>query len=194
VRNTMRRTAPVIVVVAALAAGVANGKQCQGITFADQAQIDGSALTLNGLGLRQATVFRVNVYVGALYLARPSNEPTGILGSNAPYRLILQFVRNVDAGDIRKSWTEGFERNSGPQLPALQDRIATLNGWMSDVKTGQQLIFTFRPGSGVQVNVNGTVKGTIAGDEFAKALLSIWLGATPPNPQIKIGMLGGACG
>jgi hypothetical protein len=192
----MQRTASLapLIVIAALAAGVADGKQCLGISFADQAQTDGSALTLNGLGLRQATVFRVNVYVGALYLAKPSNDPTTILGSNAPYRLVLQFVRNVDAGDITKSWTEGFERNSGSQLAALQERIATLNGWMTDVKTGQQLIFSFKPGTGVQVNVNGTVKGTIPGDEFAKALLSIWLGATPPNPQVKAGMLGAACG
>lgn len=192
----MHRTASLapLIVIAALAAGVADGKQCLGISFADQVQTDGSALTLNGLGLRQATVFRVNVYVGALYLAKPSNDPTTILGSNAPYRLVLQFVRNVDAGDITKSWREGFERNSGPQLAALQERIATLNGWMTDVKTGQQLIFSFKPGTGVQVNVNGTVKGTIPGDEFAKALLSIWLGPTPPNPQVKTGMLGAACG
>ena len=48
-------------------------------------------------------------------------------------------------------------------------------------------------GAGLQVDVNGTVKGTIKGDDFANAFLSIWLGASPPNPDIKTGMLGGAC-
>lgn len=69
-----------------------------------------------------------------------------------------------------------------------------LSGWMSDVKTGQRLTFLFKPGAGVQVNVNGTVKGTIRGDDFGKAFLALWLGPEPPNPELKVGLLGGACG
>jgi hypothetical protein len=42
--------------------------------------------------------------------------------------------------------------------------------------------------------LDGTVKGTIKGDDFAKAFLSIRLGADPPNPEIKAGLLGGSCG
>ena len=56
-------------------AGVAHGKECKGVNFPDQAQVDGSTLTLNGLGLRQATMFKVNVYVAALYVAKTSNDP-----------------------------------------------------------------------------------------------------------------------
>jgi len=41
--------------------------------------------------------------------------------------------------------------------------------------------------------VNGATKGIIKGDDFTKALFSIWLGADPPNPEIKSGLLGGAC-
>ena len=47
---------------------------------------------------------------------------------------------------------------------------------------------------GMQVEVNGTVKGTITGDDFATAFLAIWLGPHPPNPGLKSGLLGGACG
>ena len=181
-------------VIAMLGAGVAQGKECKGVNFPDQAQVEGTNLTLNGLGLRQATVFKVNVYVAALYVAKTSNDANALLGANAPSQLILQFVRNVGADDLRKGWSEGFEKNSKDQLPALKDRIATLNGWMTDVKTGERLTFTSKPGAGVTVNVNGVVKGTVKGDDFAKAFLAIWLGGDPPNPEIKAGMLGGACG
>jgi hypothetical protein len=44
------------------------------------------------------------------------------------------------------------------------------------------------------VDVNGTAKGTINGDDFAKAFFSIWLGANTPNPALKRGLIGGACG
>ena len=190
----MQRSLLLMGVIAALAAGIADAKQCQGVTFPDQAQVEGSTLTLNGLGLRQATMFKVNVYVAALYVAKTSSDPNVLLGSSTPSELILQFVRDVSVSDLTKAWTEGFEKNAKGELPALKERIATLNGWMTDVKTGQRLSFVHKPGAGIQVNVNGTVKGTIKGDDFAKAFLSIWLGGDPPNPEIRSGLLGGACG
>jgi hypothetical protein len=193
-KTDMKRMLLQALVVAALGVGVAHGKECKGVNFPDQAQVEGSNLTLNGLGLRQATAFKVNVYVAALYVSKTSSDPNALLGSTAPSELVLQFVRNVGADDLRKGWTEGFEKNSKGELPALKDRIAMLNGWMADVKTGDRLTFTSKPGAGVTVNVNGAVKGTIKGDDFAKAFLAIWLGADPPNPEIKAGMLGGACG
>ena len=180
--------------LAALGAGAANGKDCKGVNFPDQVQVEGTSLTLNGLGLRQATAFKVNVYVAALYVAKTSTDPNALLGSNTPSELILQFVRNVGADDLRKAWSEGFEKNAKDQLPALKERIAMLNGWMADVKTGERLSFVHRPGAGIEVVVGGASKGTIKGDDFAKAFLSIWLGADPPNPEIKAGLLGGACG
>ena len=190
----MKRVFLPAIAVAALVAGIAHGKECKGIDFPDQAQVEGASLALNGLGLRQATAFKVNVYVAALYVTKTSSDANALLGPNAPSELILQFVRNVGADDLRKRWSYGFEKNAMDQLPALKERIAMLNGWMADVKTGERLTFIHKPGTGLQVDVNGTVKGIIKGDDFAKAFLSIWLGADPPNPEIKAGMLGGACG
>ena len=183
-----------VLVFATLGAGVGEAKECKGVNFPDQAQVEGSSLILNGLGLRQATMMKVNVYVAALYVTKTSTDPKALLGSNEPSELILQFVRNVGAEDLRKGWSEGFEKNSKDQLPALKDRIAMLNGWMGDVKTGERLTFIHKPGTGLQVDVNGAVKGIIKGDDFAKAFFAIWLGGDPPNPEIKAGILGGACG
>ncbi len=174
-------------------ASVAHGKECNGIDFPDHAQVDGSNLTLNGLGLRLATAFKVKVYVAALYLPKTATDPNAVLASNAPNELILQFLRNVSADDLRGAWSEGFEKNAKDQLPALKERIATLNSWMADVKTGERLTFVHTPGTGVQVSVDGTVKGTIKGDDFARTFLAIWLGSHPPNPEIKAGLLGGSC-
>jgi len=177
----------------AMGTDIAQAKECKGVNFPDQTQVEGSNLTLNGLGLRQATMLKVSVYVAALYTAKPSADPNAILGSDTPKELILQFVRDVGADDLRKGWEEGFDKNAKGQLPALKERIETFKGWTADIKTGQRLTFVLKPGVGTQVDVNGTVKGTIKGDDFAKALLSIWLG-DPPNPEIKSGLLGGACG
>jgi hypothetical protein len=100
-----------LVLAAALGSGVAQAKECKGVNFPEQAQVEGSSLTLNGLGLRQATAFKVNVYVAALYVAKPSSDPSVLLGAGTPSELTLQFVRNVGADDLRKGWSEGFEKN-----------------------------------------------------------------------------------
>jgi hypothetical protein len=180
--------------IAMSSAGVAYGKECRDVSFPDQAQVDGNNLTLNGLGVRKATFLKVNVYVAALYVAKKSSDPGVLLGSNAPAELIVHFVRDVGVKDITGAWDEGFANNAKAQLPALKDRIAMLNGLMSDMKTGQRTTFSFQPGVGTKIAVNGMVKGTIKGDDFAKALLSVWLGAEPANPELKAGLLGGACG
>ena len=190
----MRRNLLLIGVIALSGMSAAHGRECKNVSFPDQANVAGEALLLNGLGLRQATMFNVNVYVAALYVPKISSDPNAILGSSAAYELILQFVRDVDADDVRKAWFEGFTKNAKAELPALKDRIATLNSWMGDMQTGQRLTFIFKPGVGVQVNLNDTAKGTIAGDDFARAFLSIWLGAAPANPGLKSGLLGGTCG
>jgi len=178
----------------AFSIGDAHGKECAGVSFPDQVQFDSGTLNLNGLGLRQATIFKVDVYVAALYLTQTSSDAAAILESNGAKELVLQFVRDVGSDDLNKAWDEGFENNAKSQLPALQERIETFKGWMADVKAGQQLRFVFTPGAGIRVEVDGTVKGTIEGDDFARALLSIWLGPKPPNADLKAGLLGGKCG
>ena len=192
-KSCARRIALSAVLTLGLSAGIANAKECAGVSFPDQAQVEGANLALNGLGLRLATMLKVKVYVAALYVGKTSKDASAILGSSEPTELVLHFVRDVGADDVRKGFDEGFEKNAKAQLPALKERIAKLNGWIPDVKSGQKLTFVRKPGAGVQVDVNGSVKGTISGDDFAKAFLSIWLG-DPPNSEIKTGLLGGACG
>ncbi len=108
---------------AALAAGVAQGKECKGVAFPDTAQVEGATLTLNGLGLRQATMFKVNVYVAALYVAKTSNDPNVILGAKAPSELILQFVRDVGAADIPRAGKKVSRRTR--KQSCLPSRIAS---------------------------------------------------------------------
>jgi hypothetical protein len=175
------------------AGGVARASECRGIEFPSHVQLEGHELTLNGLGIRKATFLKVNVYVAALYVVRPSHDARALVESNGPDELILHFVRSVGVDDLRKAWVEGFARNSPAEVAALQGRISQLNAWMSDVKSGERLTFARRPGAGIQVEVNGTTKGVIAGDDFSRAFLSIWLGATPPNPELKDGLLGQPC-
>jgi len=162
-----------------------------GVTLPDQVAVEGRTLVLNGMGLREATILKVRVYVAGLYLEARSSDPGQIMASEGTKRLLMHFVRDVGRGNLVEAWKEGFAKSAGPGLAALQDRLATLDGWMVDVKRGDTLAFTQIPGRGVVVEVKGQAKGTLAGGDFARALWGIWLGDQPPNPGLKKGLLGG---
>jgi len=174
-------------------AGTAAARDCDGVSFPQQIQAQGETLTLNGLGLRKATIFGIKVYVGALYVPHPTADAAAILSSQQPAEVELRFVFHVTAGQLRDAWQEGFEKSAAGNLPQLQSRIAQLNGWMKSVGSGQRMTFLRIPGVGIRYSLDGAVQGTIAGDDFAKAFLAIWLGSSPPSPELKAGLLGGEC-
>lgn len=186
------RNCMLIAAVAWVAPLLVHARDCLGVSFPDQVQVGGSPLVLNGLGLRQATFFKVNVYIAALYIPKPTSAASSILSATAPYEMQLHFVRSVGAADIAKGWVEGFARNGQGAEAASDERVATLRGWTIDIKAGESMIFSFLPGTGLEVRVDGNLKGTIRGDDFGRTFLSIWLGV-PPNPEIKAGLLGGRC-
>jgi hypothetical protein len=179
---------------ALLAAAPLYGRECRGIAFPERVTVQGATLALNGLGVRKATIFKVNVYVAALYVVSPSQDAHSLLRESGPSELVLQFVRSVSAKELRERWTEGLEKNSKGRIAGaeLARRVAMLNGWMTDIDSGQRMTFV-KTGAGISVDVNGSAKGTIPGEDFSQLFLSIWLGEDPPNPELKSGLLGGRC-
>jgi len=170
----------------------AQAAQCAGVEMQDSVTLDGQPLVLNGLGLRLATFVKVKVYVAGLYVPKQSEQAQTLLSTDQPWQLVLSFMRSVDADDMVKAWNEGFENNAKAQLPALKDRIDILNGVMKDLEEKDTLTFAYLPGKGSRIELNGQTATTIKGQDFASALLSIWLG-DPPNDEIKRGLLGGKC-
>lgn len=179
-----------------LSAGCARAaavRQCDGVSFPEHIQAQGQTLTLNGLGLRKATIFGIKVYVGALYVAHPTSDAQVLLSSGDPLEMQLRFVFRVTAGELRGAWRDGFEKSAPAELPRLQSRIAQLNAWMRSVKSGDRMTFLRIPGKGIRYSLDGTVVGTIPGEDFARAFLAIWLGASPPSRALRAGLLGGPC-
>ncbi len=179
------------VILATLAtAGSAFAGQKAGVTMPDSIRVADKTLVLNGMGLREATIFNVDVYVAGLYLERKTASAQEILTSKQVKRLLLVFKRDLSRSDMVDAWRDGFKTNGGKALPSLRDRVKQLSSWMADVDKGQRMTFTYVPGSGIEVSVKGQRKGLIPGDDFAKVFFSIWLGPKPPNKGLRSGLLG----
>ncbi len=190
---TVVASAALLLCLRAGAAAAAPSAECDGVSFPQRIQARGETLTLNGLGLRKATIFGIKVYVGALYVAHPTADANAILDSREPAQIDLAFVFRASAGQLRSAWQDGFQKSAPGKLPALQSRIARLDGWMHGVRSGEKMSFLRIPGVGIQYSLDGAVQGTIPGDDFARAFLAIWLGASPPSPELRAGLLGGPC-
>jgi len=178
---------PMVILMTAMSA---HAMERDGVEYPDAITVSNVNLILNGLGTREATIFKVNVYVAALYLERTASDGYAICNSDETKRLILHFVRNVSGGDIANAWAEGFMKNAGDDISSYQSRIETLNSWMSEMKDGEIMMFTYIPGTGLEVSVKGTFMGTIEGSDFASVFFSIWLGDDPPNRGLRNGLLG----
>lgn len=185
----MRSRAAALLTVLLLAPTAASAKVKEGVSLPDEVEYAGKKLTLNGLGVREATVFNVKVYVAGLYLEKKSSDGAAIAGSADAKRLVMHFVRDVDQDDLVEAYSDGFEKVGAS--PALKPRIEQLLKLMTAVKVGDELALSFVPDKGTVVEVRGKERGVIPGADFAKALFSIWLGAEPPNKSLKAGLLGG---
>lgn len=179
-----------LLVTAALTApAAASAREVAGVSLPDSVTVEGAGpLALNGAGIRKK--FIIKVYVGALYVAQASKDAEAILKADAPRRVRLVFLRDVDRKAILGAFKEGFEKNSAAELATLLPQLDRLGGAIGDVKEKGEILFTYVPGIGTTVTgPAGTV--TVEGKGFADALLRNWIGAHPADGDLKKGMLGG---
>ncbi len=159
-----------------------------GVTLPDTEQVGGKSLVLNGLGLRSE--FMVKVYVAGLYLEQKSSDPGAIIKADAPNRIVMQFLHSASQSQMSNAFKESFNDNTPDAVKTMKPDIDQLLGALEPLKVGDQMVFTYVPGTGTTLAINGKDKLTIAGSAFNPVLLSVWLGPKPPTAAVKKGMLG----
>jgi hypothetical protein len=169
----------------------AHARVCSGVNAPATVQVAGTTLHLNGMGIREATAFQVDVYVASLYVTETSRDANAILGSDTPKRMVLRFVRDVGRDDMVEAFRDGFRKNA-PGTPAA--KISQLVAMVEDMQEGQVMTFTYIPGRGLEFGVQGRSKGVIEGADFARAVFALFIGPRPPNAGLRTGLLGGRCG
>jgi long-chain acyl-CoA synthetase len=148
---------------------------------------------LNGAGVRNKWFFKV--YVGALYLAQKQSSDDAIIADENVHRVALHMLRELGSKKLYGAFSEAIEANhTSAELAAMDadlKQMAAIFDAVKEVKEGDVIALDYLPGSGTQISVNGTARGTIAGVTFNRALLRIWLGSKPAQADLKKAMLGG---
>jgi hypothetical protein len=178
--------AAILCSAAALWVPVAEAREVSGVYMPEAVSVDGRELRLNGMGLSQKTVFFTahDVYVVGLYLERSTRDPGAAVATDQAKRVSIAMLRDVDRDVFAHAVETGIERNSGPEMPALRERLDRLKRALPDLKKGDVLDFTYVPGVGTLVRGQGE-EMAIPGKDFADALFSVWLGPKSLDDDLR---------
>ena len=163
---------------------VGSTKIPESVTFGDQ------TVDLNGAGMRKKLF--IKVYVGALYTAEPSTKPDQLIASNGNKSMRMHIVhKKISAKKIRDAWTQGLRTNlTADKFATVKARLERFNSLFPDLQKGDIIEMNFQPGKGTEVVIDGSPRGSVEGDDFFSALMLVWIGDKPADPDLKQGILG----
>ena len=186
----MRRVSLVLLFAAlpALAAEVA------GVKVEDRVRLESSELVLNGAGLR--TKYFLSIYVAGLYLPEKKASAVDVLALTGAKRISMRLMRGLSAKQLTDALELGIRANTTTaEREALKGRLGELTDIMNTIhsaKEGDLITLDWLPGAGTRITLNGEHRGgVIAGEDFYRALLRIWLGDEPAQESLKKALLGG---
>jgi hypothetical protein len=165
--------------------------EVKGVKVDEVAQVGGSALQLNGVGLRTKMMFKV--YVGALYLPQKQVDANAIINDHGNKRISMHFLREVASDQLIHGMDEGFfANNNAAELAAIEPQMKAFHQMMTstkEVKEGDVILLDFMPTS-AEFSLNGKAVGKVEGEAFNQALLRVWLGNHAVDVSLKKALLG----
>lgn len=174
--------------VASLLGLPAAGATIQGVRFAESRQAGDLTLKLVGTGL-QRYAYVYHVCVAALYL--PAGTKPGDALTDIPKTLEIEYFHKIRADQFASLTVKGVKANTPPaEFARVEARLGDFVAAYRSVQPGDRYSLTFLPGDGTTLALNGKTVIHIPGDDFARAIYSVWLGKKPVTEGLKAGLLG----
>ena len=164
-----------------------------GVRFDERIRLGTGELQLNGAGVREKFIFKA--YAIGLYLAEKKFSAEEALALEGPKRLHIVTLRDLSAEQFADAMVEGVRKNhSENENENLHARVEAFKTAILAVKStarGSLIVIDWLPGNGTRLSIDGQQKsGDIAGEDFFRALLKIWVGPKPVQNDLKDALLG----
>ncbi|MBD8095524.1 chalcone isomerase family protein [Pseudomonas fluorescens] len=152
---------------------------------ADRLKQAGFPAQVEGLALKNQAVLNylwADVYAAALY------APADLTAKQAwdqqkALRLMLYYFRNIDRADVIKAASATLERQQANA--GLNPEIDKLHARFRDIRSGDRYALDFRPGRGLNLEINGQVVFSSGDDALARAYLGIWLAPSGLSDELR---------
>ena len=146
-----------------------------------------------GVGLREKTFLKVDVYVIASYVCSKAqlgeNKAQELMDLDGNKRIVMDLTRSFSADKLKKALTEIIDKNFKDQS-AFADDLATLVGYFTEeAREGDHLVFDYQPAMGLTVSLNDETKGVLKNYELARAIWSVWFGDSCADKGVRKDLL-----
>jgi hypothetical protein len=165
-----------------------------GVIFDDDILlVSGARLVLVGAGVFRFLFQRY--YACALYLTAEPGATEAKLRVDAPRCIAMVMLRKVAAWEFLWGLDKGLKENTEhKRLEAMQDRVETLRRAiraLGSISKADRVSLQYEPESGTRIFLNGAAAGPpVAGKDLNDALVAVWVGPRPLDPQLKEALLG----
>lgn len=174
-----------------------NALEVAGVKVPEKAVSGEQSLVLNGAGSRfMAGV--IDVYVIALYLPENKHTVAEILAEETSKNITIWFLtplgvkvtseQLLDA--THKLMSENMSAEELTKLDSSWKKFSAFFDNIKEFKKEDKLSLDYQPNKEMRVNMNGKELGHVAGAEFMRAFLMVWLGAQPAQADLKDKLLG----
>ena len=135
------------------------------------------------------TYLWADVYAAALYAPSDLSAKQAWAQQKA-LRLTLYYFRDIDRNDVIKAATATLERQqSAATLARLKPELDQLHASFRNIRNGDRYALDFRPGRGLNLEINEQVVFSSRDDELAKAYLGIWLAPKGLSDRLRNSLL-----
>jgi Chalcone isomerase-like len=167
--------------------------EVNGIKFEDALEVRGNKLILNGAGTRYRAI--IKVYAAGLYLSKKAETPEEVIAMPGPKRMTITMLREIDSSELGRLFTRSVEDNvSRADFSKVVGGLVRMGQMFSEQKkmsAGDTFSIDWVPGTGSVITVKGQVQGEPYKEpEFFAAMMSIWLGKSPADRNLKEALLG----
>ena len=188
-KRALGALAGLLVSISALAAPT----EIAGVKLDNPIDLRGTALQLNGAGIRYKAIFKV--YVAGLYLGKKAGTPQEAYAAPGPKRLSITLLRDIDSDTLNKSMTEGFDNNTpADEVARLTPGLVRILQAFADQKklhAGDNFTIDWIPDTGTILSIKGVPQGEpMKGNDLFNALIRLWLGPRPADTKLKDTLLG----
>lgn len=148
------------------------------VPYEDTITVDGKTLKLVGVGLREVTIFRVDVYTAGFYAEHPTCNLDELINKEQTRVIRLHFLRDVSASKMRSKLSASFKKHTPkdatPDLRAKVKKFVATFG--IEAKEGNDVVIRYIPGKGTTLFIDGKQRGgTFSGFELNRIIWHIYL-------------------
>ncbi|WP_339414863.1 MULTISPECIES: chalcone isomerase family protein [unclassified Pseudomonas] len=128
------------------------------------------------------TYLWADVYAAALYTPSELSAKQAWEQKKA-LRLTLYYFRDIDRNDVIKAANTTLERQQASA--SLKPELEKLHARFRDIQAGDRYALDYRPGRGLNLEINGQVLFSSRDDALARAYLGIWLAPKGLSEELR---------